>query len=256
MHTAIWATCRRPLCNYLLRLGWSHGDDEIISPRAGDRMVRPRCGRALSGALRLRQADQSQRRLHRAAPTRPSPRPGDASNCEAGSASASRPLRRDRHCARPGQLARARQDADRTGRKRLVLRRWTAPFLLKPEADGLADADRRSRTCVRLRAVLAQVSPLGPPRRSRRQSRRYVETAERPAKLRDIAQPLRAALTGATVSPPIFEVMETLGRDETLARLDFVHGNEGHDEPATCAAGLMPERPAMPQPLDDRRERY
>ena len=25
------------LFNYLLRLGWGHGDDEIISPRAGDR---------------------------------------------------------------------------------------------------------------------------------------------------------------------------------------------------------------------------
>ena len=32
-------------------------------------------------------------------------------------------------------------------------------------------------------------------------------------------QPLRAALTGSTTSPPIFEVMEVLGRDETLARL-------------------------------------
>ena len=28
--------------NYLLRLGWSHGDDEIISDRAGHRMVQPR----------------------------------------------------------------------------------------------------------------------------------------------------------------------------------------------------------------------
>jgi hypothetical protein len=33
---------------------------------------------------------------------------------------------------------------------------------------------------------------------------------------------LRATLTGATVSPPIFEVMDSLGREETLARLDFV----------------------------------
>jgi glutamyl-tRNA synthetase len=34
-----------------------------------------------------------------------------------------------------------------------------------------------------------------------------------------VAQPLRAALTGATASPGIFEVMEVLGRDESLARL-------------------------------------
>ena len=34
-----------------------------------------------------------------------------------------------------------------------------------------------------------------------------------------VAQPLRAALTGSTVSPGIFEVLEVLGRQETLARL-------------------------------------
>ena len=39
-------------------------------------------------------------------------------------------------------------------------------------------------------------------------------------KLGKVAQPLRAALSGSTVSPPIFEVMELLGREETLARLN------------------------------------
>ena len=34
-----------------------------------------------------------------------------------------------------------------------------------------------------------------------------------------VAQPLRAALTGSTASPGIFEVMEALGREETLDRL-------------------------------------
>ncbi len=38
-------------------------------------------------------------------------------------------------------------------------------------------------------------------------------------KLGRVAQPLRAALTGRTVSPGIFEVMVLIGRDETLARL-------------------------------------
>jgi glutamyl-tRNA synthetase len=38
-------------------------------------------------------------------------------------------------------------------------------------------------------------------------------------KLGRIAQPLRVALTGRAVSPGVFDVMETLGRDETLARL-------------------------------------
>jgi glutamyl-tRNA synthetase len=38
-------------------------------------------------------------------------------------------------------------------------------------------------------------------------------------KLGNIAQPLRAALTGRTTSPPIFEVLAVLGKDESLARI-------------------------------------
>ena len=49
----------------------------------------------------------------------------------------------------------------------------------------------------------------------------YAEANE--LKLGKVAQPLRAALTGTTVSPGIFEVMAILGREETLARLDDVN---------------------------------
>jgi glutamyl-tRNA synthetase len=38
-------------------------------------------------------------------------------------------------------------------------------------------------------------------------------------KLGKLAQPLRAALTGTSTSPPIFDVLEVLGRDESLARI-------------------------------------
>jgi glutamyl-tRNA synthetase len=41
-------------------------------------------------------------------------------------------------------------------------------------------------------------------------------------KLGDVAQPLRAALSGKTVSPGVFEVMETLGKEETIGRLKDV----------------------------------
>ncbi len=43
-------------------------------------------------------------------------------------------------------------------------------------------------------------------------------------KLGDVAQPLRVALTGRTVSPPIFDVIEVLGKEKTLKRLDRVIG--------------------------------
>ena len=35
-----------------------------------------------------------------------------------------------------------------------------------------------------------------------------------------LAQPMRAALTGTTTSPGIYDVLVLLGRDESLARLD------------------------------------
>ena len=39
------------------------------------------------------------------------------------------------------------------------------------------------------------------------------------AKLGQIAQPLRAALTGRTTSPGIFDVLAVLGRTESLGRI-------------------------------------
>ena len=49
------------------------------------------------------------------------------------------------------------------------------------------------------------------------ETRKAAEKAD--LKLGKLAQPLRAALTGSTASPGLFEVMAVLGREETLARL-------------------------------------
>jgi len=45
---------------------------------------------------------------------------------------------------------------------------------------------------------------------------------EKKIKLGDIAQPLRVALTGTSVSPGLFEVMEVLGKEKVLQRMDKV----------------------------------
>ncbi len=49
--------------------------------------------------------------------------------------------------------------------------------------------------------------------------RHFAETEA--LKLGKVAQPLRAALTGRTVSPGVFDVMRVLGREETLQRLEI-----------------------------------
>ncbi|MGY8990842.1 MAG: glutamate--tRNA ligase [Rhodospirillales bacterium] len=43
---------------------------------------------------------------------------------------------------------------------------------------------------------------------------------EEQTKLGQIAQPLRAALTGSHISPGVFEIMEILGKNETLGRIE------------------------------------
>ena len=48
----------------------------------------------------------------------------------------------------------------------------------------------------------------------------FVQTMEKTGlKLGKIAQPVRVALTGKTVSPGIFEIIRVLGKEKTLARL-------------------------------------
>jgi glutamyl-tRNA synthetase len=67
---------------------------------------------------------------------------------------------------------------------------------LLPELDGVADWSATAAEAV---------------------VRGYAERAG--VKLGAVAQPLRAALTGRTTSPPIFDVLAVLGKDESLARL-------------------------------------
>jgi len=54
-------------------------------------------------------------------------------------------------------------------------------------------------------------------------TREFAEAMD--VKMGKVAQPLRAALTGSNASPGIFEVMEILGRDETCARVDDALSN-------------------------------
>jgi glutamyl-tRNA synthetase len=60
-------------------------------------------------------------------------------------------------------------------------------------------------------------------------------------KLGAVAQPLRAALTGRTTSPGIFDVLAVLGKEESLGRLADQTGNaapplQDHASPAQSSA--------------------
>ena len=113
--------------NYLVRLGWSHGDQEIFST---EEMIAAfdlaQIGRG-AGALRLRQAREPQRPLHSAERRRRSARRAR------GRAAAYRRRRRDRGTAHPGaprKAARRHAGPQGAGQDPRRTRRRGAHFLL------------------------------------------------------------------------------------------------------------------------------
>jgi glutamyl-tRNA synthetase len=93
---------------------------------------------------------------------------------------------------------------------------WTSrPLDLNEQAKALLTSEAKS-VIAALLPELAVVAEWTPPA-IEAVVRGYAERAA--IKLGAVAQPLRAALTGRTTSPPIFDVLAVLGKDESLARL-------------------------------------
>jgi glutamyl-tRNA synthetase len=91
------------------------------------------------------------------------------------------------------------------------------PIKVDEKAAKLLNADGRASNAAVL-GLLSEISQsdwVAPELEARIKS--YAET--KGMKLGSIAQPLRAALTGRAVSPPVFDVLEVLGREEALARI-------------------------------------
>ena len=193
--------------NYLLRLGWGHGDDEIISrDQAIEWFDLDHVGKSpsrfdfkklenLNGHY-IREADD-QRLADLIAP-----------RLGAGAEQTALLVR-----AMPELKARA-HDLDQLadGARFLFASR---PLELDEGAAALLTPDARSLLASAHRALAAladwQEASLEAAIR---------EVAEGAGvKLGKLAQPLRAALTGRTTSPGIFDVLALLGRDESLARI-------------------------------------
>mgnify|MGYP006421842405 CR=1 FL=1 len=201
------------LRNYLLRLGWGHGDREIVPTEEAVRLFDlDDVGKAAArfdaakldsfNAHYLRQSDDA-RLVDLIAP-----RVADTLGRDLAEAERAR-LR----AGMEGLKHRARRLDDLAEAARIYVAR---PETATPKAAKLLDAEARARLD-RLAAVLRTVSPWDT--ESLEAAVRAFAEAEG-VKLGKVAQPLRAAMTGSTVSPGIFEVLAVLGRDESLARLE------------------------------------
>ena len=200
--------------NYLLRLGWSHGDDEIISTaqaiewfsldgigRSAARFDRERLT-TLNGHY-LRQA--SDQRLVGLIAALYDPAPGDAAMA-----------RLERGMAGLKERAKTTLELSESAFFYVASR----PLDISPKAAKLLAGDAPA-LLARLGLALAALE--GWEVETLEQAAREFADHEK-VKLGAVAQPLRAALTGSHASPGIFDVMIALGRDETLARLDDAVG--------------------------------
>jgi glutamyl-tRNA synthetase len=82
-----------------------------------------------------------------------------------------------------------------------------AKSLLTPEARGL------------LADLIAELRAVAPWNAHTTEAMIRSFSERRNVKLGAVAQPLRAALSGRTTSPPIFDVLAVLGKDESLGRI-------------------------------------
>ncbi len=203
------------LNNYLLRLGWSHGDDEIISrDQAVEWFDLDAVGRA--------------------------PARFDMDRLES----------LNRHYLRESdnrRLAALVEDhlagtLDETGRDRLVrgmegLKQRAKTLIELAEKSEFYSTQRPLSFDAKAQKILTPEArnTLGQLREMLDLTGDWSEAAleesirafasEANLKLGDVAQPLRAALTGTNTSPGIFQVMEVLGREESLGRINDAAGS-------------------------------
>ena len=206
------------LCNYLLRLGWSHGDDEIIArEQAIEWFDLAHVGR---GAARFDLDKLISVNAHYLR------RCDDATLAGLIAPLLAAKLGRDLGGEEIGRLARGmaglKERAKTTVELAEVASFYVAerPLSLNPKALKILTPEARGRIAALIGPLTAMEQWDGVALEAL--IRAFAE--ETGIKLGEIAQPLRAALTGSNASPGIFEVMEVLGRDECVGRLADVAG--------------------------------
>jgi glutamyl-tRNA synthetase len=204
--------------NYLVRLGWAHGDQEIFST---EEMIKafdlPQIGRSparfdfarlenLNGHY-IRQSSDADlmAALEQVLP-----------HIQGGAELLGKltpELRGKLVAAMPGLKERAKTLVELLDSARYIFA--DRPLALDDKAAGLLTAEARSL----LGEISEELKAVEPwtVEATEQAVRAFAE--RRGIKLGGVAQPLRAALTGRTTSPPIFDVLAVLGKSESLSRL-------------------------------------
>ncbi len=207
------------LRNYLARLGWSHGDDEFFTTsQAIEWFGLEAVGKSAARFDFDKLANINGQHIRAASDERLM-----EAIAQFVAAQNKPPIPADRAAlllqAMPGLKERAKTLAELVDNAHYIL--GDRPF--EPDEKAAKNLDGEAR------AMLARLTS-----RLQHDSRwdsEFLEDSVRSfaddegLKLGKVAQPLRAALTGRAISPGVFDVMITLGREECLARLDDASGH-------------------------------
>jgi len=204
--------------NYLVRLGWSHGDQEIFSteemiayfdlPQVGRSPARFDFSRleSLNGHY-LRQCGEAElvSEIERLLPYLAD---GQrlAKKLNAG-------LRAQFVTAMPGLKERAKTLVELIDSAAYI--HAERPLAVDPKAATVLTEEARALLC----ALIPELEGLTPWTGATLEVALRGFAEQRDLKLGSVAQPLRAALTGRTTSPGIFDVLTVLGQAESIARL-------------------------------------
>ncbi|MBM3528675.1 MAG: glutamate--tRNA ligase [Alphaproteobacteria bacterium] len=204
--------------NYLVRLGWSHGDQEVFST---EEMIAafdlPQIGRS-PARFDFAKLESLSGHYMRTSPDADLLAAIDGllphlANGTDIAAKLTPPIRSQILAAMPDLKERAKTLVELIDAASFI---WSGrPLALDDKATALLTPEARGL----IREVTQALETVEPwtPAATEQAVRSYAET--KGTKLGTVAQPLRAALTGRATSPGIFNVLTVLGRQESLARL-------------------------------------
>jgi glutamyl-tRNA synthetase len=206
------------LRNYLVRLGWSHGDQEIFSTQEMiDAFDLPAIGRS---AARFDFAKLENLNGHYIRHADDAALVGMLEDLlqylphgEQIAQKLNDDTRRQLLLAMPGLKERAKTLIELLDSAGFIFA--DRPLPIEPKAAAVLTPDNRA-LIAKLRTALETVTPWSADT-TEAAMRGFVE--QNGLKLGAVAQPLRVALTGRTTSPGIFDVLAVLGRQECLSRL-------------------------------------
>lgn len=197
--------------NFLARLGWSHGDQEIFTRDELIRFFSLECVGTAAGVYNPEKAEWCNAQHLRAMA------PSELAQAMAPYvAAAGWPLPSEAELAQLATLLRERASTlvDMVVAGRFFL---AGSLDIDPEAEA---KHLRAEIYEPLRAVTLQLASLPEWSEVEIQAAFRATTERFEIKLGKLAQPTRVAITGTDKSPGIFEVLALLGRERSLARLD------------------------------------